>query len=163
MPEGKEFVKHEFDEGISIQEVIVAAAEKLAPLHPLPEAQQLLARMSKADQQQLETLKALGEPYVAKGKLEDVSKGLADLMKDMTHKATLKKSEPSDAYEAHAVLLTLKRKQQDSAAAIQRIGAEIGERQLADAAGKMAQAAEQDSKALAASLATLAVQLATAG
>ena len=163
MPEGKEFITHEMDEGISVHQAIIAAEEKLADVHPLPEVQQALKRMLEVDTRQLETLKELGKPFGTKGTLEDVSRALSDLMKETARKAALKKAEPSDAYEAHAVLLNLKRKQQDSAAAIAQIADHIREPEIATSARHMNKTMAADSESLAASLAKLAVQLATAG
>jgi hypothetical protein len=71
-------------------------------------------------------------------------------------------SEESEAYEAHAVLLNLKRKQQDSADAMVKIAREKKETDLRDAAATMKKEIKASADALAKSLADFAVRIARA-
>lgn len=159
MPQGQEFVKHELDEAIAIQQAIIDAEDKLSSAHPLSDAQQALKPMLETDRQQLEKLQELGQPLGAKGKAEDVAKSMVTLMKKTTEKAA--EGDESEAYEAHAVLLTLKRKQQDSSAALLEIATKTGQKEMVTAARQMSRANTADAKVLTESLGQLAVQLAT--
>jgi hypothetical protein len=49
MPSGREFVTHEFDEAIAVQEAIVAAAEKLSREHPWAEARRVIQSSLRQD------------------------------------------------------------------------------------------------------------------
>ena len=66
----------------------------------------------------LKQLQQLCRPYRATGKEEDVVAAMKELM---TETASSAGKAESETYEAHAVLLTLKRKQQDSAGATLKI------------------------------------------
>jgi hypothetical protein len=66
----------------------------------------------------------------------------------------------SEAYEAHAVLLSLKRKQQDSGAAMIRIARDRKDAELRDAATEFERAQREGAKALADALAAFAVRIA---
>lgn len=68
---------------------------------------------------------------------------------------------PSEAYEAQAVLINLKRKQQDSAAAVVKIARELGDTELRDAALAMGKATKASAQTLADDLAAFAVEIAT--
>jgi Skp family chaperone for outer membrane proteins len=120
---GEEFVKHEFDEAIAIQEAIVEGERALATSHPAAEVKRTLKSMLKDDQSFLKDLRRLGRQHDATGVAEEVAEPLVELM-EMT--ASSAGEAESEAYEAHAVLITLKRKQQDSAAAILMIAREPG-------------------------------------
>ena len=133
MPAGKEFIKHEYDEGIAIQEAIVAAAGELGDAHPVPGAKELITEQLTTDRRHLEELRALGAPHGAKGKREDVARGMGTLMTKTLGKATTTEAEESDAYEAHAVLLSLKRKQLDSAGGMLKTATERGDDKAAAA------------------------------
>ncbi|HEX5939909.1 MAG TPA: hypothetical protein VFZ12_06080, partial [Dehalococcoidia bacterium] len=63
-------------------------------------------------QRHLQELQKFGKPFGASGKREEVADALGSLADETSAKAG---EEESEAYEAHAVLLNLKRKQQDSA------------------------------------------------
>ena len=65
MPAGKEFIKHEYDEGIAIQEAIVAAAGELRDAHPMPAAKELITEQLAVDRRHLEELRALGAVHAA--------------------------------------------------------------------------------------------------
>jgi hypothetical protein len=67
----------------------------------------------------------------------------------------------SEAYEAHAVLLTLKRKQQDSGSAMAKIASAMKETEMRDAAREFERGQREGSKALAKSLAEFAAEIAT--
>jgi hypothetical protein len=67
----------------------------------------------------------------------------------------------SEAYEAHAVLLNLKRKQQDSAAAMLKIAREMKDTDMRDAAQEFERGTKESANELATQLAALAVKIAT--
>jgi hypothetical protein len=158
MPSGTEFIKHEFDEAIAIQQSIIESARVLSTSHPVPEAKKQIAAALKTDQKHLSELEKLGKPYGAKGKREEVAESLGKLASETARKAG---SEESEAYEAHAVLLNLKRKQQDSADAIIKIARDRKETQLRDAAMKMKKDVKASADELAKSLANFAVRIAS--
>ena len=155
---GREFVKHEFDEAISIQSVGVETARKLAEAHPEPGARSLIKAMAGDDERQLRELERLGKRYGASGKFEDVATALRALARSTTESAS---SAESEAYEAHAVLLTLKRKQQDSAGAVLKIARAFKDTETRDAARTMVRDTKAAAQALADSLADFAVVIAT--
>ena len=128
---GDDFIKHEFDEAIAIQERIVEAERQLSREHPFPDAQQAIKTCLNEDQRFLKQLQQLGKPRGATGEVEDVAGAMGELMQETL--ATASEAE-SEAYEAHAVLLSLKRKQQDSGAAMVKIARELGDADLRDAA-----------------------------
>jgi hypothetical protein len=154
---GDEFVKHEFDEAIAIHGGIVEAETQLARSHPVAEARTEIKAMLKEDQAFLKQLRTLGKPYGATGEVEDVAGSMLELMRTTLESAGEAESE---AYEAHAVLLSLKRKQQDSGAAMLRIARARRDTELRDAATAFERGQREGSKALAASLAAFAVQIA---
>ena len=160
MKTGQEFIKHEFDEAIAVQQTIVDAGKQLARVHPFPEARTALKEMGKVDEQHLKQLKALGRPLGATGEMEDVAQGLADLMTETLSKAEQAESE---AYEAHAVLLNAKRKQQDSAGSVLKIARAMKDTEMRDAAAKMQKEAKASSDQLATLLSDFAVRIATDG
>jgi hypothetical protein len=155
---GEEFIKHEFDEAIAIQEAIVEAEKRLSRSHPVPEAQEALKGYLKEDQQFLKQLQQLGRKHGATGEVEEVAGAFTRLMEETTQSASEAQSE---AYEAHAVLLSLKRKQQDSAAAMLKMGRKLKDTELRDAAREFEKAQRDSSKALSGSLADFAVTIAT--
>lgn len=160
MPAGREFIKHEFDEAIEMQKNIVSSAKELAGAHPLASSRAALKELQPTVEAQLETLESFGALFDAKGKKEDVVKGMETLMKKMLSKATEKDAEDSDVYEAHAVLLGLLRKQQDSAPAVYAIAQEREDRKLAAAARKMKRELDAGTKTLQEELAKFAVHIA---
>ena len=83
--------------------------------HPYPEAKRLITATMREDERGLRELERLGKPYGASGEVEEVAAGLQALMQETAQHA---QEAESEAYEAHAVLLNLKRKQQDSASAM---------------------------------------------
>lgn len=155
---GDDFIKHEFDEAIAIQERIVEAEQQLSQEHPFPEAQRAITSCLKEDEQFLEQLQQLGRPRGATGEVEEVAGAMGELMQETLSSATEAESE---AYEAHAVLLSLKRKQQDSGAAMVRIARELGDVDLRDAALEFERGQREGAKAIAETLAAFAVRLAT--
>jgi hypothetical protein len=154
---GREFIKHEFDEAISIQAVTVETGRALATAHPEPAARSLIKGMIPDDERQLRELERLGKRYGASGKFEDVSKALRDLARSTSKSAS---EAASEAYEAHAVLLTLKRKQQDSAGAVLAIARALKDTETRDVARIMLRETKAAAQALAASLADFAVVIA---
>ena len=155
---GRDFIKHEFDEAISIQSAMVETARALADAHPEPAARRLIKGMVRDDERQLRQLEELGKQYGASGKFEDVATSLRDLARATTKSASEAESE---AYEAHAVLLTLKRKQQDSAGAVLKIARALKDTDTRDAARTMLRETKAAAQALASSLADFAVVIAT--
>lgn len=155
---GDDFIKHEFDEAIAIQERIVEAEQQLSQDHPFPEAQRAIKTCLQEDQQFLEQLQQLGRPRGATGEVEEVACAMGELMQETLASAAEAESE---AYEAHAVLLSLKRKQQDSGAAMVKIARELGDVDLRDAAVEFERGQREGAKAIAETLAAFAVRIAT--
>jgi hypothetical protein len=155
---GEEFIKHEFDEAIAFQQTIVDAERELASKHPFAAGRESIRACQKDDQAFLKRLQQLGRPYGATGKVEEVVEAMKELMTETLSSAGEAESE---AYEAHAVLLTLKRKQQDSASAMAKIASAMKETQMRDAAREFERGQREGSKALAKSLAEFAVEIAT--
>jgi len=156
---GDEFIKHEFDEAIAIHGGIVEAETTLSKRHPSAEARESIKALLKEDQAFLKQLRALGKPYGATGEVEDVAGSMLELM--TTTLQSVGEAE-SEAYEAHAVLLSMKRKQQDSGAAMIKIARARKDVQLRDAATEFERGQREGAKALADSLAAFAVQIAQA-
>ena len=159
MPAGTEFIKHEFDEAIAIQRSIIEAGERLSTSHPVADVKRQLKAGLKTDKEHLKQLERFGKPYGAVGKQEEVAEALGTLADETSQKAG---SEQSEAYEAHAVLLNLKRKQQDSADAVIKIARDRKETELRDAATKMKKEIKASADTLAKSLADFAVRIAQA-
>ena len=86
-------------------------------------------------------------------------RALASLADETARKAA---DAESEAYEAHAVLLTLKRKQQDSAEALIRIARELGDRELRTAIAGMKREVKRSADELAKQQAALALRIALA-
>lgn len=155
---GDEFITHELDEAIAIQRSIVVAEEKLSKDHPRAEAKRLIKSALKDDQRYLEQLEALGLPHGATGKAEEVATALDDLMVETSQKTA---DAASEAYEAHAVLVNLKRKQQDAGAAMIRIARAKKDTKMRDAAKEFTKATKTNAQELADDLALFAVSIAT--
>ena len=159
MPSGTAFIKHEFDEAIAIQQSIVESGSALSTSHPVAAVKRQLKSDLKTDRAHLTKLRQLGKPYGASGKQEEVAKSLGTLADETAKKAG---TDESEAYEAHAVLLTLKRKQQDGADGIAKIARDRKETNLRDAATKMKREIKSSADDLAKSLADFAVRIASA-
>jgi hypothetical protein len=159
MPSGQEFIKHEFDEAIAIQTTIVATGAALSRSHPVAAVKRQLKSAGTVDKRHLAQLKKLGKPFGAIGKREEVAEALSSLAEGTATKAG---SEESEAYEAHAVLLNLKRKQQDSADALVKIARDRKDADLRDAATKMKREIKDGADKLGKSLADFAVRIASA-
>jgi hypothetical protein len=157
---GDEFVTHEFDEAIAIQRAIVEAETALAKSHPHAESKQAIAAMLKEDRSFLTELERLGKEKGATGKVEDVAEGVNELLESAVEKAG---EAPSEAYEAHAVLLNAKRKQQDSAGGMLRIARARKDTAARDAAQAFEKGQKTSSDQLAGLLADFAVVIATTG
>ena len=158
MPSGTEFITHEFDEAIAIQTTIVETGKQLARKHPVAAVKRQLTAAGKVDQRHLDQLIKFGKAWDATGKREEVAEALSTLAEDTAEKAD---SEESEAYEAHAVLLNLKRKQQDSADAVIKIARDRKDTDLRDAATKMKREIKAGADDLAKSLADFAVRIAS--
>ena len=159
MPSGTEFIKHEFDEAIAIQQSIVQSARQLSEAHPVEEMKRQIKTDLRTDEKHLTKLQKLGKPFGATGEREEVAQSLGELASETAQKAA---TEESEAYEAHAVLLNLKRKQQDSADAMVKIARERKDTELRDAASTMKKEIKASADGLAKSLANFAVRIATA-
>jgi hypothetical protein len=155
---GKDFIKHEFDEAIAIQEAIVEGAEQLSTAHTRAESKRLIKRVVKEDEKYLTNLKKLGKQHGATGKVEAVAGALKGLMDET---ATSAAEAPSESYEAQAVLINLKRKQQDSAAAMVKIARDADDTELRDAALEFGKATKASAQELADDLAAFAVEIAS--
>ena len=159
MPSGTEFIKHEFDEAIAIQQSIVESGKRLSTSHPVPDVKKQLKSDLKIDERHLAKLQTFGKPFGAAGKREEVAEALGKLADETSQKAA---SEDSEAYEAHAVLLNLKRKQQDSADALVKIARDRKDTQLREEAAAMKKEIKTGADGLAKSLADFAVRIASA-
>jgi hypothetical protein len=159
MPSGQEFVTHEFDEAIAIQQAIVAGSERLSREHPWAEARRLIQSSLRQNRSQLTELQKYGKKFGAAGKREEVADALARLMEETAAKAS---SEDSEAYEAQAVLINLKRKQQDSADAVHKMARDMGDTELRDSALTMKRAIKRSADELAKNLSQFAVRIASA-
>jgi hypothetical protein len=155
---GEAFIQHEFDEAIAIQQAIVEGAEALAQAHPRAESKRLIKSALKDDQRYLKELQQLGRKHSATGKLEEVASALKELMDETSQAAS---EAPSETYEAQAVLINLKRKQQDSASAMVKIARRQKDTELRDAALAFAKATKASAQELADDLAAFAVEIAT--
>jgi hypothetical protein len=156
---GEEFIKHEFDEAIAIQQCIVDAEQSLATAHPVASAKRVIKMSLTSDQKYLKQLQTLGRKHDATGEVEDVAGGLKDLM-ELTLQGARTEGNDSDFYEAHAVLLNLKRKQWDSAGGMLAIARDAGDTELRDAAKAFQAGQKETSTALTKELAGFAVQIA---
>ncbi len=159
MPAGTEFIKHEFDEAIAIQRSIIESGERLSTAHPVAEVKAQLKKALQTDKDHLKQLEKFGKPFGAMGKAEEVAEALSKLADETSQKAA---TEESEAYEAHAVLLNLKRKQQDSADAVVKIARDRKQTDLRDAATEMKKQITASADELAKSLADFAVRIAQA-
>lgn len=159
MPSGTEFITHEFDEAIAIQQSIVESGKRLSTSHPVAAVKRQLKADLKVDQEHLAALRKFGKPYGASGKREEVAEALGTLADETSAKAG---TDESEAYEAHAVLLNLKRKQQDSADAVIKIARDRKETELKNAATRMKKEIKASADGLGKSLADFAVRIASA-
>jgi hypothetical protein len=161
MPSGRKFITHEFDEAIAIQRAIVETERVLRESHPVAKVKRRLKADLRSDRRHLEQLVTFGQAYGADGKREDVADALATLAERVTAKAGDAAGDAaSEAYEAHAVLLALKRKQQDSANGLIAIARALGERDLRVAVTAMKREMKRGADVLAKQLAAFALQIA---
>ena len=158
---GDDFITHEFDEAIAIQRSIVEAETTLATKHPVTSAKRAIKESLGADQMFLKQLEKLGKPHGATGKVEDVATGLTELMSETLSTAVAEGAD-SDFYEAHAVLLNLKRKQMDSAGGMLAIARDQKDSELRKASLAFRRGQTASSKTLTDELAAYAVQIAAA-
>jgi hypothetical protein len=155
---GDEFITHEFDEAIAIQQAIVDGAEKLSTAHARGQSKKLIRTALRDDTRFLKELRRLGKKHDATGKVEGVALALKELMDETAQSAA---EAPSESYEAHAVLINLKRKQQDSAAAMIKIAREQKDTELRTAATEFGKVTKASAQELADDLALFAVEIAT--
>jgi hypothetical protein len=157
---GEDFITHEYDEAIAVQQCIVDAETALSTKHPVGPARTAIKSALSEDKEFLKQLKALGKPHGATGKLEDVAEGLTSLMEETLETATTEGAD-SDYYEAHAVLLNIKRKQMDSAGGMLEIARATKDGELTKAATAFAAAQKSSCQVLASELAAYAALIAT--
>ena len=69
---GDEFITHEFDEAIAIQQAIVDGAEKLSTAHSRTQSKKLIRTTLREDEKYLRELRRLGKKHDATGKVEGV-------------------------------------------------------------------------------------------
>jgi len=156
---GDEFITHEFDEAIAIQRSIVGAETTLSTKHPVASAKRAIKGSLADDKTFLEQLETLGKSHGVTGKIEDVAGGLTELMSETLATATTEGAD-SDFYEAHAVLLNLKRKQMDSAGGMLAIARDQKDSELRKASLAFRRAQTATAKTLTDELAAYAVQIA---
>jgi hypothetical protein len=156
---GEALVKHEFDEAIAIQQCIVEAETSLSTAHPVASAKRAIKSALDADKRYLQELKTLGKQHDATGAVEDVAEGMTELMRSTLETATSERND-SDFYEAHAVLLNLKRKQLDSAGGMLAIARRQKDTELRDAAKAFQAGQKETSTALTKELAGYAARIA---
>ena len=154
---GDEFITHEFDEAIAIQQAIVDGAETLSKAHSRAASKRLIKTGLGEDQKYLKELRRLGKKHDATGKAEGVALALKELMDETAQSAA---EAPSESYEAHAVLINLKRKQQDSAAAMLKIARDQKDAELGTAATEFGRSTKASAQGLADDLALFAVEIA---
>ncbi len=157
---GDEFVTHEFDEAIAIQRSIVEAESSLAKKHPVATAKREIENALVDDKRFLDQLESMGKPHGATGKIEDVAQGLTELMTGTLETATTDGGD-SEFYEAHAVLVSLKRKQADSAGGMVAIARDQDDDELRKASQVMQRAQTASSNVLTDELAMYAVKIAS--
>jgi hypothetical protein len=155
--QGEEFIKHEMDEAIAVQSAIVEAERQLGAGHPFPAAKTAIKGAMREDERLLRELQTLGKPFGATGMAEEVAGALQALMQQTAGSAT---EAPSEAYEAHAVLINLKRKQQDSGSAMAKLGRARKDATMRDAGVAFERAQRTSATALAKELAAFAVVIA---
>lgn len=158
---GEEFITHEFDEAIAIQRCIVDAETTLSTKHPVSSAKTAIKASLADDKTFLKQLETLGKQHDATGEIEDVAGGLKELMEETLETATTEGAD-SDFYEAHAVLLNLKRKQMDSAGGMLAIARATKDTKLTAASTDFQKAQKASSQALTDELAAYAVKIAMA-
>ena len=158
---GDEFVTHEFDEAIAIQRSIVEAEDALSKKHPIATAKREIENALVDDRRFLEQLENMGKPHGATGRIEDVAEGLTELMTETLESATSDGGD-SEFYEAHAVLVSLKRKQADSAGGMLAIARDQEDVDLRKASQAMQRVQTASSNALTDELAMYAVKIASA-
>lgn len=158
---GEEFIKHEFDEAIAVQRCIVDAETTLAESHPMRTAKTAIRQALTQDKRFLKELQTLGAQHDATGEIEDVAAGLKSLMEETLSTASTEGAD-SDYYEAHAVLLNLKRKQMDSAGGMLKIARDQKDTALRDSAKEFERGQKITSQNLASELALYAVEIANA-
>ena len=158
---GEAFITHEYDEAIAVQQCIVDAETTLSTKHPRASAKGAIKTALTQDKVFLTQLKKLGKPHGATGKVEDVASGLKELMEETLETASTEGAD-SDFYEAHAVLLNIKRKQMDSAGGMLEIARATKDTALRTAATEFQKAQKASCQVLADELAAYAAQIATA-
>jgi hypothetical protein len=158
---GAAFITHEYDEAIAVQRCIVDAETTLSKTHPRASSKKALKAALRDDKSFLTELQALGKTHGATGKVEDVAGGLKELMEEVLATATDEGAD-SDYYEAHAVLLNIKRKQMDAAGGMLEIARVTKDADLRKAATSLAASQKATSQILADELGAYAAHIATA-
>src|SRR5262245_24250593 len=107
--EGKAFIQHEIDAAIAVQQEIVDAERALAQRHPLEEAKDAIGRMIDADERSLHRLQDLARKIGSTSGTDEMAAA-----RQTSSVSMAAGDAPSDAYAAHAALVSNLRKQQDS-------------------------------------------------
>jgi hypothetical protein len=92
---GDEFIRHEFDEAIAIQDGIVKAERQLSTSHPMAEGRRSIKDCLKRDQIFLAQLRDLGKPYGASGEVEVVAGSMLELMTETPHPQARPRARPT--------------------------------------------------------------------
>jgi uncharacterized membrane protein YgcG len=161
MPTGQEFIKHEFDEAIAVQQTIVTGARELARVHPMQPSKAQLQAAGREAEQWLRRLQKTGSSFGATGEKEEVARGIDQLAVTTLQNAS--SGDPSEVYEAQAVVINALRKQQDAAGSIVKIATSMRNRELAAEGREMQRASKRAADDLAKNLTELAVMIATDG
>jgi hypothetical protein len=156
--EGRAFITHEFNEAIAVQQAIVETGRQLSQSVKVPEAQRSLKQGLKDDERLLRELERMGKKFGATGEREEIAAAMEQLAQQTAQSAS--SGEESEAYEAIAVLVSLKRKQQDAAGSIQKIARQLKDTEMRDKAGEFQKAMKAGSNELVKQLGQMAVQIA---
>ena len=157
--EGQAFITHEFNEAIAVQQAIVETGRQLSQSVRVPEAQRSLKQGLKEDERLLRELEGMGKKFGATGEREEIAAAMEQLAQETAQSA--KSGDDSESYEAIAVLVSLKRKQQDAAGSIQKIARKLRDTEMRDKAGEFQKAMKKGSDELVKQLGQMAVDIAT--
>ena len=142
---GEEFITHEYDEAIAVQQCIVDAETTLSTKHPVRSSQDRdQGRASREDKDFLATAQGARQAPRRDGQDRGRRRG-PDEPHDETLETATSEGADSDFYEAHAVLLNIKRKQMDSAGGMLEIARATKDTELRTASTAFAKAQKASS------------------
>ena len=159
---GEEFVTHEYDEAIAVQQCIVDAETKLSTKHPVGSAKTAIKARSAEDKDVPQPAEGPWQAARRDRQGRGRRRGPEELMEETLETAT-EEGADSDYYEAHAVLLNIKRKQMDSAGGMLEIARATKDTELRKAATAFAKAQKASCQVLADELAAYAAKIASHG